>query len=270
MASIIRRLREMRGLTQRDLGKALGVTDKAVSTWEQGHRTPRGEVLLSLAAYFDVPVEELLKDELTADQTFGRLLDRLLSSRNLSPAALADGAGIPRGRVTQFLRGTAAPTADELARLEGLFGSSLHYPRQESNLQPLTPAAGRSIPVLGRVPAGVPVEAVADVVTHIDLAGDDGYEYFALLVKGDSMLPEYRDGDVVVVRLQPTADTGDDVVAYVGDSDATLKRFAATADGIELRPLNPAYPILQFSGEEVKRLPITLAGVVVEQRRRRR
>ena len=78
------------------------------------------------------------------------------------------------------------------------------------------------------------------------------------------------DGDIVIVRQQNVADTGDDVVAYIGGYDATLKRLTITPGGLQLRPLNAAYEVRSFTNEEILRLPVTIAGVVVEQRRRRK
>ena len=127
--------------------------------------------------------------------------------------------------------------------------------------------------MLGRIPAGVPVEAVEDVIDYIDLPdrlSRSDYAYFSLLVTGNSMYPEYMDGDIVIVRQQNVADTGDDVVAYIGGYDATLKRLTITPGGLQLRPLNAAYEVRSFTNEEILRLPVTIAGVVVEQRRRRK
>lgn len=270
MSNNLRRLRESRSLTQRELGVLVGVSDKTVSTWEKGIKTPRRAPLQKLAAYFGVPIDVLLDESPLPASPFGRTLERLCAAWDRTPERLSRETGISRGRVLQLLRGTADPTPDEVARLEQVFGVPLHYTREPSNLSPLSPAPVRRVPVLGRVPAGIPVEAVTDVITHVDLTDAGTDDYFALLVKGESMLPEYRDGDVVVVRMTPTAETGDDVVAYVGDSDATLKRFIRTRNGVELRPLNPDYPTLRFTNEEVAALPVSLAGVVVELRRRRR
>lgn len=269
MSHPIRRLRESRGLTQRELGALVGVSDKAVSTWEKGEKTPRRVPLQKLAALFDVPIGALLGNVPIADD-FSRTLERLCAAWNTTPAAVAAASGVSRGKMTMLLRGTASPSSDELARLERFFGVPLHYQREPATVLPAALVPARRIPVLGRVPAGIPVEAVEDIVSHVDLTDADERDYFALLVKGDSMTPEYRDGDIVVVRVQPTAETGDDVVAYVGDSDATLKRFTRTENGVELRPLNPEYPILRFTNDEIAALPLSVAGVVVEQRRRRR
>ena len=81
------------------------------------------------------------------------------------------------------------------------------------------------------------------------------------------MYPDYLDGDYVIIRQQPTADTGEDVVAYIGDDDATLKRLYRDMNGIELRPLNDGYPTYSFTNEEVMEKPVTIAGIVVELRR---
>ena len=65
------------------------------------------------------------------------------------------------------------------------------------------------------------------------------------------MFPEYQDGDIVIVRKQETADTGDDVVAYINGYDATLKRLVKSPMGLTLRALNPAYESKTFSLADV-------------------
>lgn len=134
--------------------------------------------------------------------------------------------------------------------------------------QPLT--NGGKIKVLGSVPAGVPVEAVECVIDEIDISekmAADSNEYFGLLVSGDSMFPEYLDGDIVIVRKQSTAETGDDVVAYVNSYDATLKRLQVMSGGIRLKALNPQYESKFYSNDDVINMPVSILGVVVEMRR---
>lgn len=83
------------------------------------------------------------------------------------------------------------------------------------------------IRVYGTIPAGIPVEAIEDAVGTEDIPTSwlDGHrEFFALQVKGDSMYPQYLDGDVVIFRKSSTCETGDDCVVYVNGSDATFKR----------------------------------------------
>lgn len=131
-------------------------------------------------------------------------------------------------------------------------------------------SVGTKIKVLGKVPAGIPIEAVECVIDEIDISkemADDDHEYLGLLVSGDSMFPEYLDGDIVIIRKQPTAETGDDVVAYVNGYDATLKRLQRMSNGIRLKALNPQYESKFYSNDEIKKLPVSILGVVVEMRR---
>ena len=273
----IRHLRESHQLTQKQLGDIVGVTDKAVSTWENGSKSPRTDKLKVLADYFGITADQLLGENPPRDEVFVRTLDRLCAAWEKTPQELEQTLGLPRGRLGQ-LRKSGLPTDEERRRIEAYFGVPYLRPTEATETSNVVPFLTRTdnarrIPVLGRVPAGVPVEAVTDVIEHIDLSppmATDGHDYFALMVTGDSMVPEYRDGDIVIVRVQPTAETGDDVVAYIGGSDATLKRFTRTADGIQLRPLNTAYAVRSFTKEQVLSLPVTLAGIVVEQRRIRR
>lgn len=157
-------------------------------------------------------------------------------------------------------------------RLAHFYNVSTDYILGVSNVVPLSDALrpGRTIDVLGRVPAGAPITAVECVVDTVELSekmSSDGHEYFGLLVTGDSMFPEYRDGDIVIARKQETADTNDDVIAYVDGSDATLKRIAVSEKGITLRALNPAYESYSYTNEDVEKLPVVILGVVKELRR---
>lgn len=125
------------------------------------------------------------------------------------------------------------------------------------------------VPVLGRVPAGIPLEAIQEVIDYEEIPaemGRGGAEYFGLLVKGDSMYPRYLEGDVIIVRKQSTCESGQDCVVYVNGYDATLKTvFLLDDGGIKLQPFNHLYPPkTYYPGDE----PIAIAGVVVELRRK--
>ncbi len=119
------------------------------------------------------------------------------------------------------------------------------------------------VPLLGRVPAGPFDTAVEDLEGYIPVQPGQAGELFALRVQGESMtgagiLP----GDVVVVRRQPTAKTGDIVVALVGD-EATVKRLRLRRGRVELHPENPSFePIIPSPGE------VAILGKVIELRRR--
>jgi repressor LexA len=101
------------------------------------------------------------------------------------------------------------------------------------------------LPVMGRIAAGVPIEAIQHISHHVAVPGSmlsGRGQHYALEVKGDSMIDAgINDGDIVVIREQSTAENGDIVVALVEDQEATLKRFRRRAGMIELEAANPAY-----------------------------
>ena len=129
------------------------------------------------------------------------------------------------------------------------------------------------IPVLGSVPAGIPIEAIEDILDWEEIpaamtSGDR--EYFALEVKGDSMWPEILPGDVVIVERKPCCNNGDICVVYVNGSDATLKtvKLDEEARTMTIVPKNPNYAPRTFNEKEIRELPVSIAGVVVELRRK--
>lgn len=101
------------------------------------------------------------------------------------------------------------------------------------------------LPVMGRIAAGVPIEAISEVSHHVTVPGtmlSGKGQHYALEVKGDSMIEAgINDGDIVVIREQTTAENGDIVVALVDAQEATLKRYRRRADMIALEAANPAY-----------------------------
>ena len=112
------------------------------------------------------------------------------------------------------------------------------------------------LPVMGRIAAGVPIEAIQEVSHTVAVPGQmmsgRGHHY-ALEVKGDSMIDAgINDGDIVVIRESSTADNGDIVVALVEDQEATLKRFRQQGSMIALEAANPAYETRLFRDDQVK------------------
>lgn len=101
------------------------------------------------------------------------------------------------------------------------------------------------VPVMGRIAAGVPIEAISHVSHKMAVPGQmlrQGADHYALEVKGDSMIDAgINDGDVVVIRETDTADNGDIVVALIEGQEATLKRFRRAGGAIALEAANPAY-----------------------------
>ncbi|WP_299552666.1 transcriptional repressor LexA [uncultured Tateyamaria sp.] len=111
--------------------------------------------------------------------------------------------------------------------------------------RPVETADAITLPVMGRIAAGVPISAISEVSHSVAVPGQmlSGQgDHYALEVKGDSMIDAgINDGDVVVIRETSTADNGDIVVALVEDHEATLKRYMRKGDTIALEAANPAY-----------------------------
>ena len=112
-----------------------------------------------------------------------------------------------------------------------------------------------SIPVMGRIAAGVPIEAIQNKTHSISVPPEmiSGGEHYALEVKGDSMIDAgIFDGDTVIIRNASTANPGDIVVALVDDEEATLKRFRRRGASIALEAANPAYETRIFGPDRIK------------------
>lgn len=132
------------------------------------------------------------------------------------------------------------------------------------------PSGSTRINIYGSIPAGIPIEAISDVIGWEDISPsmlDGGKEYFGLRVKGDSMEPKYLDGDIIIVQKQPFCESGDDCVVYVNGYDATLKKVIKKRDCIVIQPLNMKYEPKVYDYND-ERNPVTIAGVVREIRRK--
>lgn len=127
---------------------------------------------------------------------------------------------------------------------------------------------GVSINVLGRVAAGIPVEAITDIIDTEEIPEEMAKtgEFFGLQIHGDSMEPRMYEGDVVIVRKQEDAESGDIVIAMVNGDDATCKRLMKYAGGISLISLNSKYPPMPYSNKEIEEKPVKIIGKVVELR----
>lgn len=130
---------------------------------------------------------------------------------------------------------------------------------------------GVRIPVLGRVVAGIPIEAVEEILDYEEITPEMAAtgDFFALQVRGDSMLPTLKDGDVVIVKKQPTVDSGDIAIVLVNGNDATVKEIKESPAGITLIGHNVAvYTPHFYSNADIKNLPVQVLGKVVEMRRK--
>ena len=196
----------------------------------------------------------------------------LLEHSGKTQADLADFMGVSQATVSNWCKGTKLPRMDKIDRICEYFNvnrSDLMEDDSRYQSIPSEPTSVR-IPVLGSIPAGIPLEAVEDVVDWEDIPIEwtkGGKEFFSLKVKGDSMYPKFIEGDTIILRKQDDCENGDICAVYVNGYDATLKKVVKKQDCIVLQPLNPAYdPKVYDYNDELN--PIQIAGVVVEIRRK--
>lgn len=192
-------------------------------------------------------------------------------AKGLTQVEVARAIGLTQNGYSYWENGKAKIDRDQLLKLANLFDVSVDYLLGNTTTTNTGSKIVR-IPVLGSIPAGIPLEAIEEIIDWEEIPESmcaGGKEYFALEVKGDSMWPDYLPGDVVIVRKTPCFESGDVCVVYVNGYDATLKQVKSQDDGsMTLVPRNQSYPPRTYSKEEVMALPISIAGVVVELRRK--
>lgn len=127
--------------------------------------------------------------------------------------------------------------------------------------------------VYGTIPAGIPMECIEDILDTEEISADmlkGGKQYFGLRVKGNSMEPDYLDGDIIIFQKQDDCENGDDCVVMVNGNDGTFKRVFKNENGIILQPLNNKYQPMIYSNEQIENLPVRIIGIVEEIRRKKR
>ena len=157
------------------------------------------------------------------------------------------------------------PEAMERAAARPRLVAETPAPTRPAGARPVEAVHALDLPVMGRIAAGVPIEAIAHVSHHIAVPGSmlsGRGEHYALEVRGDSMIEAgINDGDIVVIRQQSTAENGDIVVALVEDAEATLKRFRRKGSMIALEAANPAYET-RFLPDHAVKVQGRLVGLI--------
>ncbi|AMP19876.1 hypothetical protein AZF37_00620 [endosymbiont 'TC1' of Trimyema compressum] len=128
------------------------------------------------------------------------------------------------------------------------------------------------IPILGSITADMPISEQPDILGYeeMNVSWKKQGEFIALKIKGDSMLPELKDDDTVIIKLQPTIENGKIGVAQVSSNEYTIKKIIFNNDGVTLMPLNiqGGYNPLFFHNNKNEELPIKPIGILAEIRRR--
>lgn len=189
-------------------------------------------------------------------------LKLLRSQKGLSQAELANQLNISPSTVAMWESGKREPRDYETLELIADYFNVNMEVLLTGKLSPT------KIPVLGKVVAGIPIEAVEDIIDYEEIPESMAKqgEYFALQIKGSSMEPKFSEGDVVIVRKQEDVDNGDIAIVLVNGNEATVKKIKKFENGINLIPTNPDYEVLTYTSKEIKNLPVQIIGKVVELR----
>lgn len=203
------------------------------------------------------------------------ILSQRRKELNMTMKQVADKVGVSEGTISRWESGKIADMRRDkiMAYAQALNISPaiiMGWDNVNSSSTSESIHAGKRIPVLGSVAAGIPIDAIEDVLDWEDISEDMAKtgEFFGLRIKGDSMQPRIVEGDVVIVRQQPDADSGDVVIVQVNGDKATCKRLAKYSSGISLISFNPAYEPMNYTNEQIEQLPVTIIGKVVENRQK--
>lgn len=203
-------------------------------------------------------------------------LKKALSIRNMKPIELSEKTGIPKSAISQYMSGYTKPKQDRIYYISKalnineawLMGYDVPMEKQSSTHTDLPRKKGVRIPVLGYVAAGVPIEAIEDIIDWEEIPEDMAIrgKYFGLSIKGHSMEPRICPGDVVIVRQQPNIENGELAIVLINGDEATCKKIIKHKNGINLVSFNPSYEPMFYTKEEVINLPVTILGKVIELR----
>lgn len=202
--------------------------------------------------------------------SLGSRIRALREQSQLSQKEFAAKMNIANNTLSMYENDLRVPNDTIKSKIADYFGVTIDYLLGRAPIE--TGGDIVQIPVLGSIPAGIPLEAIENIVDWEDIPKamcSGGKEFFALKVTGNSMWPDYLEGDIVILRKTPSCETGDVCAVLVNGDEATLKTVKFAEDGaLTIAPKNPSYPPRTFTPEQVRQLPVSIAGVVVELRRK--
>lgn len=208
---------------------------------------------------------------------FNTNLKYIREKMKLSQTKLADMLKVNQTTIARWEDENRVPSIDKVIEVANFFNISIGdltgIDLTIKNVLPIElDEEVTKIPVLGRIPAGIPFEAIEDVIKYIDIPKEWTFgnkEYFGLLIDGNSMFPKYQNEDIVIFQKceDPIKCNNKDCAVMVNGNDATFKKFLFNNNGVILQPYNSEYEIKSYSPNEVEELPIKVLGYAVQIRR---
>ena len=216
------------------------------------------------------------------NKELGEYLKKARKIKDLSLRQVDYKSDVSFSHLSMIENGSRKPsplTLKELAKIYNLDYIDLYEKAgyldlaEKEKLESKAPSSSAVVLVYGTIPAGIPMECIEDIIDTEEISAEmlrGGKQYFGLKIKGDSMEPDYLDGDVIIFQKQSNCENGDDCVVMVNGNDGTFKRVFKNENGIVLQPLNNKYQPLVFTNEQIETLPVKVLGVFEELRRKKR
>lgn len=205
------------------------------------------------------------------EETFRINLKKYLQQKNKKQSDLAKYLNVTPATISYYIKGTYVPRMDKVDKIAEFFNieRSDLIGHNEQVYEPPKPKMIK-IPVLGEVAAGIPIDAIENIIDYEEITENLAHtgEFFGLKIKGDSMYPMICDKDIVIVRKQPNVENGEVAIVLVNGNEATCKKIKKDTQGITLVPKNPEYKEKTYTNKEIQTLPVTIIGKVIELRRR--
>ena len=186
----------------------------------------------------------------------------LCKEQGISLSFLCRKVGAPVSYINDVDRKYAKITPERIEVIAKALNTTVEYLTDKTDVK--TKPSGVKVKVYGTIAAGIPIDAIEDVIDEEEISdalARDG-EYIGLKVKGDSMEPLIHNGATAIIRRQPDCESGQIAAVLVNGDEATLKRVYKRSSGITLIPENPKYDPISFP----ESAPITIIGVLKEIR----
>lgn len=285
IAERIKNLRKENGLTQEQLAEILGLNAKSsIANYESGANSPSDDIKKKICELFNCSMDYLMgfKNYKNVDDYIDKHTDEALETvdnfeyilqtlPNFNPDKIANeminfykNNQNPMFLLHEYLKEIPIKNRDKAKQVILTLYNSLLFAPENSSYNIFR------IPILGTVKAGYDWLAEENVIGYItDENTVKGYEknineYYALRVTGESMLPLLSEGDLVIVHDQDDVESGQTAVILINGEEATIKKVIKTNEGIELHAMNPFYPKIVFSFEDMKNKPVKIIGRVKE------
>lgn len=212
-------------------------------------------------------------------KNFSERLSSLIKANDTDINILANKIGIKsKSTIYRYMNGEMAPKVSTVKYLAEIFSVNpvwlmgYDVPKKRDELYKNEQFNSAIVFVYGTIPAGVPMECIEDIIDTEEISSDmlkGGKQYFGLRIKGNSMFPDYLDGDTIILQKVDDCESGNECVVMVNGSDGTFKKVIKNENGIILQPLNSEYQPMFYTNEQIKTLPVKIIGKVVELRRKK-